>query len=150
MRWRALDPASALNRVARSPRHRKESSHGLGLGSRQDPKVPTPCSLVPLLTQRGHDALLGQVWVLPHTGRGSSTITTWSEWCASVWSKGNSSGTQYPPQSTWSLAMPHVRCPINRRPSIPLVSNRLYSGQRARCLPQRGSTLETLKQMPRT
>ena len=70
----------------------------------------------------------GRFQFFPHVGRGLSTVTTWSEWCASLGSMGNLSGTQYPPQSTWSLAVPHVRCPINRRPSIPLVPKCLHSG----------------------
>jgi hypothetical protein len=48
-----------------------------------------------------------QILVSPHVGRGMSTVTTWSERCTSSGSMGNSSGTRYPPQSTWSSVMPH-------------------------------------------
>ena len=67
-----------------------------------------------------------------------STVTTLSERCASSGSMCVSSETQYPLQSTWSSAVPHVRRPINHRPSIPLVPNHLRSDQRARCLPPKG------------
>ena len=82
---------------------------------------------------------------MPHAGRGMSTVTTWSKRCASSGSMGNSSGTQYPPQSTWSLAVPHMRRPINHQPSIPMVPNHLRSGQRARCLPPRGGQPRRLR-----
>jgi hypothetical protein len=36
-----------------------------------------------------------------------STVTTRSERCASLGSMGNLSGTRYPSQSAWSLAVPH-------------------------------------------
>jgi hypothetical protein len=97
-----------------------------------------PASLFPdaLYDPRGCGALLqGMFLVLPHVGRGMSTITMWSEQCASSGSMGNLSGTRYPPQSSWSLAMPHVRHPVNRQLSIPSLPNHLRSGQRARCLP---------------
>ena len=94
-----------------------------------------------LPTSRGRDALLQPGLVLPHAGRGMFTITTWPERCASSGSMGNSSWTQYPPQLMWSLAVPHVRCPINHRSSILLVPNHLRSGQRARCLPLEGVNL---------
>jgi len=42
------------------------------------------------------------------------------------------------------------RCPIHRWPSSLSDPNRLRSGQRARCLPQRGSTRATSKRMTRT
>jgi hypothetical protein len=56
--------------------------------------------------------------------RGMSTVTTWSERCASLGSMGNLSGTRYPPQSMWTLAVPHretsyklsVARPIGPRP----------------------------------
>jgi hypothetical protein len=66
------------------------------------------------------------------------TVTMWSERCASLGSMGNSSRTQYPPQSAWSSVVPHVRCPVNHRLSILSVPNRLRSGQRARYLPPKG------------
>ena len=78
------------------------------------------------------------------------TVTTRSERCASSGSMGNSSGTRYPPQSTWSSAVPHVRRPINHRPSIPLVPNLLRSGQRARCLPPEGVNLGDFERTTRT
>ena len=68
---------------------------------------PAPFSSVSLFTSRGHDACLQATSVLPHVGRGLSTVTKWSERCTLLRSTGNSSGTQYPPQSTWSSAMPH-------------------------------------------
>jgi hypothetical protein len=62
--------SSALNGVTGRPRHRKEFSRGLDHSSRRDPGVPTPCSLVPLLTQRGRDALLQESLVFaPHGER---------------------------------------------------------------------------------
>ena len=97
------------------------------------------CFLMPFVTQGVMMPLLqASFLVSPHAGRGLSTVTMWSERCASMESMGNPSGTRYPSQSTWSSAVPHVRHPINRRPSIPLVPNRLHSGQRARCLPLEG------------
>jgi hypothetical protein len=48
----------------------------------------------------------GRFQFLPHTGRGSSTVTTRLERCASLGSMGNSCRTQYPPQSTWSSVVP--------------------------------------------
>jgi hypothetical protein len=78
------------------------------------------------------------VWFRPHAGRGMSSITTWSERCAWSGSMGNPSGTRYPPQSTWSSVVPHMRHPINYQLSILLVPNCLRSGQRARCLPLEG------------
>jgi hypothetical protein len=80
----------------------------------------------------------GRFLVLPHVGRRMSTVTTWSKQCASSGSMANSSGTRYPPQSTWSSAMPHVRRLVNHWLSIPSVANHLRSGQRARCLPLEG------------
>jgi hypothetical protein len=92
-----------------------------------------------LYDPRGCGALLqGRFLVLPHVGRGMSTVTMWSERCASSGSMGNLSGTRYPPQLTWSLAVPHVRHPVNRQPSIPSLPNHLRSGQRARFLPREG------------
>ena len=44
-----------------------------------------------------------------------STVTMWLEHCASLGSMGNLSRTGYPPQSTWSLAVPYVN-PIGPRP----------------------------------
>ena len=48
-------------------------------------------SLTSLMTSRGHAALLKVGLVLPHVGRGMSTVTTRSERCASSGSLGNSS-----------------------------------------------------------
>jgi hypothetical protein len=64
-------------------------------------------SLMSLSTSRGHDALLQAGLILPHARRGMSTITTRLERCTSLGSMGNSSGTRYPPQSMWSLVVPH-------------------------------------------
>jgi hypothetical protein len=97
--------------------------------------------LVALSTLRGNATLLQASLVLPHTGRGMSTVTTWSERCTSLGSMGNPTGTQCPPRSMWSSAVPHVRCPINHRSSIPLVPNYLRSSLRARCLPPEGVNL---------
>jgi hypothetical protein len=68
---------------------------------------PTPFSLASISTPRGHDAGSQAILVSPPIGRGLSTVTTWSERCTSLRSKGNSSGTQYPPQMMWSSVVPH-------------------------------------------
>jgi hypothetical protein len=54
-------------------------------------------SLTSLPTLRGRVTLLKAGLFLPHAGRGMSTVTTWSERCASSGSMGNLSGTRYPP-----------------------------------------------------
>ena len=121
---------------------RPRTQGGVGRGLAQTSFVVVGTQLYFSLTSlstSGSRVALSQVGLFtPHVERGMSTVTTWSEQCTSSGSMGNSSGTRYPPQSTWSLAMPHMRHPINHRPSILLVPNRLYSGQRARCLPPEG------------
>ena len=87
----------------------------------------------------GHcDLFFWLILVSPHVGRGMSIVTSWSERCASSGSMGNPSGTRYPPRSTCSSVVPHVRRLVNHRPSIPLVPNRLRSSQMARCLSPEG------------
>jgi hypothetical protein len=120
------------------PRTQGGVSRGLSLASFRVTGDLASFSLMSLPTPRGRGALLKAGLFSPHAGRGMSTVTTWSERCASSGSIGNSSGTQYPPRSTWRLVVPHVRHPINHRSSIPLVPNRLCSGQRARCLSPEG------------
>jgi hypothetical protein len=133
MVYESLEQALGLR-----PRMQGGVSHGLALASFGVTGTPLHLSLTSLPTSRGCVALLKVGLLSPHPGRGMSTVTTWSEGCTSSRSMGNSSGTLYPPQLTWSLAVPHVRHPINHQPSILLVRNHLRSGQRARCLPPRG------------
>jgi hypothetical protein len=84
-----------------SPRTLGGVSRGLALTSSRVARTLLHLSLMSLLIPRDRVALLKvRGLFLPHAGRGMSTVSTWSEWCASSGSKGNSSGTRYPPQST--------------------------------------------------
>jgi hypothetical protein len=104
-------------------------------------------SLVPLVTQGVMVLCYRKISVLPHVGRGMSTVTTRSEQSASSRLMGNSSGTRYTFQSAWSSVVP-CRETSHKSSAVRSPTASMAKGHDA--FPQRGSTRDTSKRTTQT